>query len=118
MENKWRVLYGFMENEGILDPSMTRSYTEFDSTRQHFLCSELKQLYVAITRTRQRLWICENSNEFCKPIFNYWKRLGLVQSMQLDSHFFEAMQAASTRDDWQDRGIEVCLRIDYLIYDN
>lgn len=109
MENKWRVLYGYLENEDILDPSMTRAYPRFDIASHYLLCSELKQLYVAITRTKQRLWICENSMEFCKPMFHYWKRLCLVQGTQLDMNFIEAMRAASTPDDWRVRGIKVGL---------
>ncbi|XP_078174345.1 uncharacterized protein LOC144568004 isoform X2 [Carex rostrata] len=107
MENKWRVLYGYLENEDILDPSMTRAYPRFDVASHYLLCSELKQLYVAITRTKQRLWICENSMEFGKPMFDYWKRLCLVQGTQLDMNFVEAMRTASTPDEWRVRGIKL-----------
>ncbi|KAJ4802894.1 P-loop containing nucleoside triphosphate hydrolases superfamily protein [Rhynchospora pubera] len=107
LENKWRVLYGYLENEDILDPSMTRSYPKFDISAHNLLCSELKQLYVAITRTRQRLWICENSEVFCKPMFDYWKKLCLVQGTELNSNFVEAMHTASSPADWRVRGIKL-----------
>ncbi|KAJ1693613.1 hypothetical protein LUZ63_010311 [Rhynchospora breviuscula] len=107
LENKWRVLYGYLENEDILDPSMTRSYPKFDISAHNLLCSELKQLYVAITRTRQRLWICDNSEVFCKPMFDYWKKLCLVQGTELNSNFVEAMHTASTPADWRVRGIKL-----------
>ncbi|GJW79162.1 UvrD-like helicase, ATP-binding domain, P-loop containing nucleoside triphosphate hydrolase, partial [Tanacetum coccineum] len=48
-------------------------------------------LYVAITRTRQRLWICENKEELSKPMFNYWKMRGLVQIKKLDDSVAQAM---------------------------
>ncbi|KAF3321067.1 TPR and ankyrin repeat-containing protein 1 [Carex littledalei] len=107
LENKWRVLYAYLENEDLFDPSMTRSYPSFDIASHYLLCSELKQLYVAITRTKQRLWICENSMEFGKPMFHYWKRLCLVQGTQLDMNFVDAMRTASTPDDWRVRGIKL-----------
>ncbi|GJZ98913.1 UvrD-like helicase, ATP-binding domain, P-loop containing nucleoside triphosphate hydrolase [Tanacetum coccineum] len=69
-----------------------QSFQTFDEARHSLLCSELKQLYVAITRTRQRLWICENKEELSKPMFDYWKRRGLVQIRKLDDSMAQAMQ--------------------------
>ena len=47
----------------MLEPTELKSYPNFSDSKHNLLCSELKQLYVAITRTRQRLWICENTEE-------------------------------------------------------
>lgn len=63
-------------------------------------------MYVAVTRTRQRLWICENT-EFSKPIFDYWRRKGLVQVKKLDNSLAQAMQVASSPEEWKARGIKV-----------
>ncbi|KAK9106425.1 hypothetical protein Syun_022436 [Stephania yunnanensis] len=67
----------------------------------------LKQLYVAITRTRQRLWICENVEDISRPMFDYWKNLCLVQVRQLDDSLAQAMQVASSKKEWSSRGIKL-----------
>ncbi|XP_058090438.1 uncharacterized protein LOC131236920 [Magnolia sinica] len=95
-----------MEEQDLLD-FKSRSFPCFDSAKHSILCSELKQLYVAITCTKQRLWICESIDEFSKPMFDYWKKLCLVQVRHLDSSLMQAMQAASSADDWRMRGIKL-----------
>ncbi|KAL7163145.1 hypothetical protein ACSBR2_039278 [Camellia fascicularis] len=106
LKNQWRVIYEFMEEQEMLDGTC-RSYPKFDEARHNVLCSELKQLYVAITRTRQRLWICENTEELSKPMFDYWKKLCLVQVRKLDDSLAQAMQVASSPEEWQKRGIKL-----------
>ncbi|KAM3369762.1 hypothetical protein ACQJBY_017559 [Aegilops geniculata] len=107
LKNKWRVLYGCMKEKDIIASSEKISYPGFDRTKHHLLCSELKQLYVAITRTRQRLWICESTDDYCRPMFDYWKKLCLVEVRLLDSSFIQAMQTGSSSDDWRLRGIKL-----------
>ncbi|XP_052204547.1 uncharacterized protein LOC127809633 [Diospyros lotus] len=102
LKNQWRVIYQFMTELGLLDASVSSPC--FDEATHNVLCSELKQLYVAITRTRQRLWICENNEELSKPIFDYWKKKSLVQVKQLDDSLARAMQVASSPDEWKSRG--------------
>ncbi|KAG9442386.1 hypothetical protein H6P81_018240 [Aristolochia fimbriata] len=105
LKNQWRIIYEYMREQNILESSALR-YPKFDVTKHNVLCSELKQLYVAITRTRQRLWICESNVENLEPIFDYWKRLGRVRVTNLDSSVAEAMRAASTGEEWRSRGIK------------
>ncbi|KAL6607967.1 hypothetical protein ACP70R_041030 [Stipagrostis hirtigluma subsp. patula] len=69
--NKWRVVYGYMEGNDIFPSSKKISYPEFDGNKHFLLCSELKQLYVAVTRTKQRLWICEDDNDVCQTANPY-----------------------------------------------
>lgn len=38
------------------------------------LCSELKHLYVAITRARRNLWIVESSSSSVEGIVELWAR--------------------------------------------
>ncbi|KAG5545645.1 hypothetical protein RHGRI_017955 [Rhododendron griersonianum] len=107
LKNQWRVIYEFMKEQDLLDPGT--SFSSFNEARHNVLCSELKQLYVAITRTRQRLWICENMEDLSKPMFDYWKKKGLVQVKQLDDSLAQAMQVASSPQEWKERGIKVWL---------
>lgn len=79
----------------------------FVDSKHNVLCSELKQLYVALTRTRNRLWICEDGEEFCKPMFDYWEKKKLVQFQILDSYFVESMKEESSGEEWRSRGDKV-----------
>ncbi|KAK9757967.1 hypothetical protein RND81_01G197400 [Saponaria officinalis] len=100
--NHWRVIYEYMNAMNLLNSTV--SFPEFSSAKHNVLCSELKQLYVAITRTRQRLWICENKEELSKPMFDYWKKLCVVQVRELDDSLARAMQVASSPEEWKARG--------------
>nr|GEX50632.1 UvrD-like helicase, ATP-binding domain, P-loop containing nucleoside triphosphate hydrolase [Tanacetum cinerariifolium] len=92
LKDQWRVIYGYMKKHNWLDGKLPQSFPTFDEARHSLLCSDLKQLYVAITQTRQRLWICENKEELSQPMFDYWKRWGLVQIRKLDDSMAQAMQ--------------------------
>ncbi|KAM7463331.1 hypothetical protein LguiA_031452 [Lonicera macranthoides] len=107
LKSQWRVVYEFMKEQELLDDSCPKSFPSFNEARHNILCSELKQLYVAITRTRQRLWICEDTEEFSKPIFDYWRRKGIVQVKKLDNSLAQAMQVASSPEEWKARGIKL-----------
>ncbi|KAI3817062.1 hypothetical protein L1987_10849 [Smallanthus sonchifolius] len=104
LKDQWRVIYEYMKEHDWLDEKLPQSFPNFSESRHSVLCSELKQLYVAITRTRQRLWICENKEELSKPMFDYWKRRGLVQVRKLDDSVAQAMRVASSPQEWRERG--------------
>nr|GEX90583.1 UvrD-like helicase, ATP-binding domain, P-loop containing nucleoside triphosphate hydrolase [Tanacetum cinerariifolium] len=104
LKDKWRVIYGYMKEHNWLDEKLPRSFPTFDEASHSVLCSELKQLYVAITRTRQRLWICANKEELSKPMCDYWKMKGLVQIHKLDDSVAQAMRVASSPQEWRERG--------------
>ncbi|KAL3731173.1 hypothetical protein ACJRO7_028099, partial [Eucalyptus globulus] len=107
LKNQWRVIYGYMKEQALLDNSSQWSSPSFDDVKHDILCSELKQLYVAITRTRQRLWIWENALDFSKPMFDYWKKKGLVQVRLVDHARAEAMQVRSTPEEWKSQGFKL-----------
>ena len=109
LKDQWRVIYGYMKDHDWLDEKYLPSFPPFKEAKHSVLCSELKQLYVAITRTRQRLWICENIEELSKPMFDYWKMKGLVQVRKLDDFVAKAMRVASSPQEWRERGKKVGL---------
>lgn len=115
-KNGWRVIYEYMNEQDMLDPTKLKSYPSFNDSKHNILCSELKQLYVAITRTRQRLWICENTPEFSIPMFDYWKKKCLVQFKELDDSLAQAMKVASTPEEWKSRGKKVVFMFDHYIH--
>ncbi|CAH1443461.1 unnamed protein product [Lactuca virosa] len=103
--NEWRIIYEYMK-EKDLNMSSTVMCSSFDMEKHVVLCSELKQLYVAITRTRQRLWISETTG-FSQPIFDYWKKLSLVEVKHLNASFAEEMKIPSSKDEWKARGVKL-----------
>ncbi|KAG6766040.1 hypothetical protein POTOM_030105 [Populus tomentosa] len=106
LKNKWRVVYEFMKEQDLLDAN-SPSFPSFMLAKHNVLCSELKQLYVAITRTRQRLWICENVEEFSRPMFDYWMKKSLVQVRKLDDSLAQAMQVSSSPEEWKSQGYKL-----------
>ncbi|KAH9658796.1 UvrD-like helicase ATP-binding domain-containing protein [Citrus sinensis] len=109
IKNQWRVVYEYMKEQALFDSTLPGSFPSFNEAKHNLLCSELKQLYVAITRTRQRLWIWENMEEFSKPMFDYWKKRLLVQVRQLDDSLAQEMQVASSLEEWKLRGIKILI---------
>ncbi|KAM1846609.1 hypothetical protein ACFX14_011002 [Malus domestica] len=107
MKRKWSVIYDYMKDQDLLDSTLPQRFQPFSEAKHNILCSELKQLYVAVTRTRQRLWVCENAEEISKPMFDYWKKKCLVQVRQLDDSLAQAMQVASSPEEWKSRGIKL-----------
>ncbi|KAI6677279.1 hypothetical protein NL676_038075 [Syzygium grande] len=95
-----------MKEQALLDCSSQWSSPSFDDAKHNILCSELKQLYVAITRMRQRLWICENALDFSKPMFDYWKKKCLIQVRLVDHALAEAMQVSSVPEEWKSQGFK------------
>ncbi|RZC50524.1 hypothetical protein C5167_018951 [Papaver somniferum] len=107
LKKNWRLVYGYMKEKSLLDITNLDSFPCFSEGKHKILCSELKQLYVAITRTKQRLWIYENLWEFSNPIFGYWKKLQVVQVRKLDESLAHEMRATSSNTDWSLRGIKL-----------
>ncbi|CAB4320610.1 unnamed protein product [Prunus armeniaca] len=107
LKNQWRVIYDFMKEQDSLNPALPERFPSFDDAKHSMLCHELKQLYVAVSRTRQRLWIYENVEELSNPMFDYWKKKCLVQVRQLDDSFAHSMQVASSPQEWKARGIKL-----------
>jgi hypothetical protein len=96
-----------MREKDIIASSEEISHLGSGRSKPYLLCSELKLLYVAITRSRQRLWICEDTNDYSRPIFDYWKKLRLVEVRLLDSSLIQKMQTGSSTDDWGLQGTKV-----------
>ncbi|XP_020222260.1 uncharacterized protein LOC109804810 [Cajanus cajan] len=113
LKNRWRVIYEYMKEQDMLEPTEIKSCPSFTDSKHNLLCSELKQLYVAITRTRQRLWICENIEEYSRPMFDYWRKKGLVQFKELDGSLAQAMKVASSPEEWRSRGKKLYYQNNY-----
>lgn len=95
---------------------------DFDAIKHAALCSELRHLYVAVTRARKQLWLLESSMERTAPIVEV---LGQVTSpalvevvRQTDENVTEklaVLRAGATTDPklWVDRGYQFMERTNY-----
>ena len=80
---------------------------EFAEERHKKLCSELKHLYTAITRTKAKLWFYESDTTTAHhPVLWYWKQHGNLVEVKKRSETIETYATSSTPDDWKARGDE------------
>jgi hypothetical protein len=107
LRNQWRIIYEFMEKKSLLDSCFPKCFPSIKNEKHSILCYELKQLYVAITRTKHRLLIFESAEGFLNPMFDYWKKLCLVQVKNLDNSLLQKMQMKSSPAEWKSRGEKV-----------
>ncbi|CAN1841829.1 TPR and ankyrin repeat-containing protein 1 [Linum perenne] len=97
---QWEVLNIYMKAHN-LSPNDECLLPNSNDGKLASLCHELKLLYVAITRTRQRFWIFD---EIWNPMLELWKQKGIVKLQQFDSEVLQLMQAPSTQEAWKSRG--------------
>mmetsp|Transcript_26773 Transcript_26773/g.4805 ORF Transcript_26773/g.4805 Transcript_26773/m.4805 type:complete len:82 (+) Transcript_26773:2379-2624(+) len=69
-----------LENPGVPKLSCT---INFDSTRFSLLCTELKHLYVAITRPRKRLIVFDTDTTSRTYMQNFWQYMGVVNILNI-----------------------------------
>lgn len=108
-KSQWRIIYEYMREQDMLGSISTNSFSGFNQSKHVCLCFELKLLYLAITRSTQRLWICENVKELSNPFFEYWKMLSLIQIRQVDDSLLQSMQVLCNKEQWRSRGIKVSI---------
>lgn len=109
MKKEWRGLYRYMVDKLLCEDEPSKCFPTFNEIKHNLLCSELKQLYVVITRTRQRLWLCENSKDLSHPMLDVWKRKELIQIRKFSNQMAQAMKVASSPQEWSERGHEVLI---------
>ncbi|KAH6917678.1 hypothetical protein BKA70DRAFT_1556138 [Coprinopsis sp. MPI-PUGE-AT-0042] len=109
--SRWRVLLNLLP--GQMAP-------KFDDVRHAGLCSEgklllglpleqrqlmssqLKFLYVAITRARKKLWVYDSSNK-AHPLQTVWESLKLIENFKPESQQqLPQFASASSRQEWQE----------------
>ncbi|XP_062075817.1 uncharacterized protein LOC133779937 [Humulus lupulus] len=91
---------------------MSTSFSLFDNSKHYIMLDELKQLYIVVSCTKQRLWICD-STEQSKPMFDYWIKKCLVHIKQLDDSLVSSMQVPSSQQEWKSRGIKLYYEHNY-----
>ncbi|CAI5486329.1 unnamed protein product [Closterium sp. Naga37s-1] len=124
MASSWRLLYHYMRDHSLIpsaeDGSSRWQCPSFDPKRcvavknaknlfpwHNLLCSELKQLYVVLTRARQRLWIYEEDEGARRPAMDLWGAMGVVAVKALTADLLTSMHTESSPEGWHKRGTEL-----------
>ncbi|RXW16510.1 hypothetical protein EST38_g9345 [Candolleomyces aberdarensis] len=92
---QWRVVLNLIETRSVHAPS-------FDEERHAGVCSELKFLYVAITRSRKNLWIVDCS-EKAEPMKMLWDSKGFIH-IHAPGGDVPRLAVSSTPEEWASTG--------------
>lgn len=79
-------------------------FHEFDPQEHRLLCWELKQLYVAVTRARKRLWLFDHDKRRPKPLMELLKHQHLIYSEKVGELGECGLAVESTTEEWDRRG--------------
>ena len=84
--------------------------SEFNESHHKSLSAELKQLYTAITRAKECIWIYESDEDKRRPMLDYWYRRKLVKLRSLDNISADEslnktlFPRGSSKEQWEERG--------------
>ncbi|KII86508.1 hypothetical protein PLICRDRAFT_44106 [Plicaturopsis crispa FD-325 SS-3] len=96
--SQWRVVLNAVEASQRKSTPAPR----FSETRHAGVCSELKFLYVAITRARKNMWIVDSS-EKSEPMRIFWTSRDLVQNCTPGTDV-PHLAVSSTAEEWATSG--------------
>lgn len=86
----------------------------FSHEKHYILCPELKNLYVAVTRARRRLWIFDENTEYSEPMREYWVQKGLVNE---EKSSLSSFAKESSLQEWYLQGKKFFERRQYKLVD-
>ena len=92
----------------ITDEHISHSnFMVFDHNRHSILCSELKQLYVALTRARKNVFIFEKDFKNLSSILRYWKSFSdpLIKMADIQSFIEKGIVKSTSIDEWKKQGL-------------
>ncbi|PKY21480.1 hypothetical protein RhiirB3_409485 [Rhizophagus irregularis] len=101
---KWRLILSALDNH-------SKGIQTFSHEKHYILSSELKHLYVAVTRARQHLWIFDEDSELSEPIRIFWGKDGwdksglikVIQSLE-ELNSLPTLAKKSSSHDWNRKG--------------
>jgi hypothetical protein len=94
--NDWRALFD------LIDP--TQSHPHFNNHKHSSMCTELKILYVLLTRSRRNLVIYDDYLHHLIPLFHLWKNRELVNICEYDENIRNIFVRISSPEEWKARG--------------
>ncbi|KAJ7576870.1 hypothetical protein C8J56DRAFT_1171170 [Mycena floridula] len=93
--SQWRVILNSLQDDRLSVPT-------FDSVKHAAVCTDLKFLYVAITRARENIWIADTSSK-SEPMRTYWNRKSLVSNVTPQMNAPQ-LARTSTPEEWAQTG--------------
>jgi len=103
LQKDWRVTYKFMKSRG----GPTPQFPEFDPDRHSLLSNELRNLYVAVTRSKQRLIFVDESDIAIRgPMMDFWHHQSLKQDIPPGDSSLSTLCKESTSEEWAKRAQE------------
>lgn len=131
-DKHWRIIndvivtYGKEQSNTLLDSDddeerevpIVTSTREREDIDRHFnlLCSELKHLYVAVTRAKNRLFIYDSEQKNKEAMYDYWKSMELVdvcvkgqeyEHPMLSKAFNTTQSEEESKEMWRAMGIKL-----------
>lgn len=98
VKGEWRVVLNGISTEKRLGVAIPA----FDELRHVGVCSELKFLYVGLTRARNNLWIWDAS-PWAEPMKQFWESRGQIEVKRPGDHV-PRLAVASTAVEWEKMG--------------
>ncbi|KAJ3908266.1 hypothetical protein F5879DRAFT_367138 [Lentinula edodes] len=95
---QWRLILSALNDRSVV------TAPEFERNKQRYasICTELKFLYVAITRARENVWIVDSS-ESSEPMRMYWTERDLVRNIEPGTNA-PKLATSSSPEDWARQG--------------
>ncbi|KAJ4460254.1 hypothetical protein PAPYR_3651 [Paratrimastix pyriformis] len=84
-----------------------QSAGSFEGHRYHLLCSELKQLYTAVSRARRRVFVFDADVARRRPVLEWWASEGIAQWTDPKLGTAADVATKSTPAQWRERGLEL-----------
>lgn len=92
---QWRVILSAVKKKSERVPV-------FSHEKHYILSSELKHLYVAVTRARRNIWICDENTEYSLPIRVYWERCEEDREEDQEEDRVDQEEEVREEEDWEE----------------
>ena len=121
-------LYGAKEVNGKIltkNVGLNKSFYTVDINQYSIVCTELKQLYTAITRPRNKLIIFDDNLEKREAMSQFWERLNLIEIVdkgildkieiidtnnlkgQKEYNVFRSILKKTSNEEWRNQGLKM-----------
>ncbi|KAG8790264.1 hypothetical protein FRC16_000978, partial [Serendipita sp. 398] len=100
VKSEWRVVLNAIDEEKRIGVSLPT----FDPIRHLGVCSELKFLYVGLTRARNRLWIWDSSLE-SESMKSLWESKNLIEVKWPNDSTMPQLAVQSSPEEWEKMGL-------------
>ncbi|CAK74855.1 unnamed protein product (macronuclear) [Paramecium tetraurelia] len=113
LDDEATIFTGFEQKNGnVVVKRIVTQQKFYDELTYNYsaLCNEIKQLYVAVTRPRQRLIIYDENQQARQQIQNIWQKLNLVDHFvgtNLEDRNVERFAKQTSKEEWKKQGLKM-----------